>query len=96
MFIVQVNDNTGVLKELVHMGVDREEAEKKFLGTCDEGCQPKEGRYERLYGRDDVLDDGYLVIRGVGVVMLIDTSNCVSDEELRDALIETLAENQNA
>lgn len=83
MFIILTNDNKGILDELIHIGVDRAVAEQRFIEACA----------ERFTNWDDytptdvsaLLDDGYAEWGG-GVVMFIDTSNCTTDAELRDAL----------
>ena len=83
MFIILSNDNKGILDELIHMGVDRAEAEQKFIGACAERLASWDS-----YTPEDIsnyLDDGYAIWDG-GVVMFIDTSNCTTDDELRDAL----------
>ncbi len=83
MFIVQVNDNDGILQDLIHVGIDRAKADAAFLSVCAE-------RFTNWseYGAIDVqslLEDGYAKFGG-GIIMLIDTSNCVTDDELRDQL----------
>lgn len=83
MFIVQVNDNEGVLKKLVHVGFDRQVSETKFLATCSELLHGSE------YTEDEksiILDNGYEMVGAEGVVLLIDTDGVTSDDELRDAL----------
>jgi len=79
MFQVQVNDNAGVLKELVWIGLDREVAERKFLATCSTEIS----NFDEYSPEDisEVLDNGFESY-GNGTVMLIDTSNCRTDEEL--------------
>lgn len=83
MFIVLINDNEGILNELVHVGCDRKNAERHFLSTCDERIS----NFDE-YNHDDieaVLGNGYEKFGG-GVVMLIDTDGCTSDDAIRDEL----------
>lgn len=94
MFLVQVNDNDGILTELVHIGIDREVAETKFLDTCIALLHDAEGLHDAEYSEDEknaILDNGYEKV-GAGVAMLIDTSNCTTDDKLRDALTGQPAE----
>lgn len=83
MYIVQVNDGKGVLKELVWMGTEREIGAKQFLDTCSTAIS----NWDNYDSADlaDVLDDGYAEFGG-GAVMFIDTSGCITDDELRDQL----------
>lgn len=90
MFIVQVNDKEGVLKELVHVGTDLEVATTKFLGACETNISNWDE-----YDPDDksaILDDGYETF-GNGAIVLIDTSSCVSDDDIRDQLTHQPGEN---
>ena len=83
MFIVQINGNDGILKELVSLRTDRNLAEADFLSTCKTEMSDWDA-----YGKEDIdnfLDEGYAQT-GAGVVMLIDTSNCVSDDQIRCTL----------
>ena len=83
MLLVLVNDNEGILKELVHIGTDRASCEQRFI----EACALHISNWSDYTPADiaTVLDNGYEQFGG-GVVMLIDTSNCVTDGEIRDQL----------
>ena len=83
MFIVLVNDEEGILNELVLVTVDLDKAKAIFLQTCSEKLHGAEYSEDE---KDAILSNGYEQVGAEGVVMLIDTSNCVSDEELRDQL----------
>lgn len=83
MFIVQINDNSGVLKELVWIGVDYHKGWMAFIETCAEVVS----NWDEMTVGDTAafLDEGYCQFGG-GCVILIDTSNCATDDELRDQL----------
>jgi len=83
MYLIQVNDLEGVLKELVSVHFDRREAEFAFIQSCMDNISNWDE-----YEPDDiakVLDEGYALYGG-GVVMFIDASNCITDTEIRDTL----------
>lgn len=85
MFLVQVNDRDGILKELVHVGVDHDVATLRFLEACDTSIT-NWGEYSQD-DVSDVLDDGYAKFGG-GCVMFIDTDGVTSDEAIRDQLMK--------
>lgn len=79
MFLVQNNDNHGVLKELVYVGCDRETAQEHFFSTCSTAISNW-----AEYTRDDqevCLDDGYAEFGG-GAILFIDTDGITSDAEI--------------
>lgn len=85
MFLVQVNDDEGILTELVHVGTNLAAADASFISTC-----AKRITNWREYTCDDIQsmqENGYEKFDG-GVIMLIDTSNCVTDSELQDQMAE--------
>jgi len=90
MFLVLVNDNQGILKELVHVGTDRATCEQRFIGACAERipswCDYSPANIATL------LDEGYTWFDG-GVIMFVDTCNCVTDGEIRDQLTGQPPEN---
>lgn len=83
MFLVQVNDNDGVLKDLTHVGCDRDKAETAFFDTCEGNLSNWDEYTQGL--RDDVLNDGYCKYGG-GCILLIDTDGFTSDDAIRDEL----------
>lgn len=79
MFIVLVNDNEGILKEIIHMGMKRDAAEQHFIRACATNLSNWEG-----YTPEDisaVLENGYEVFGG-GCIMFVDTDGFTSDEEI--------------
>ena len=84
MFIIQVNDNDGVLKDLCYIGFDRKRCEEKFLKACAKTIPNWEEGYSSR-NKSDILDNGYVEFVG-GAVNFIDASNCRTDSELRDQL----------
>ena len=83
MFLVQVNDNRGILNELVLVTTDRDKAQEHFLDTCSTKLSNWD-EYTQS-DKDALLDQGYEKF-GNGVVMLIDTDGVTSDDAIRDEL----------
>ena len=77
MYLVQVNDDKGLLMSLAHIGFNLEFAQDFFIGVC--------GRFTlkeiSLEERDTILEDGFQLYNN-GAVVLIDTSNLLSDQKL--------------
>ncbi len=78
MYIVQVNDEDGILHELVHIGFNLEIAQKCFITTCK-----RFGWHEHPDSDIKILlEDGYEVCSCGGAIVLMDTSGLMSDQEL--------------
>lgn len=78
MFMVQVNRGD-VLDEITHVGVNQEEARAHFLDACKVNLS-NFGEYTP----DDVskiINDGYCQF-GSGAVVLIDTEEFISDQDI--------------
>ena len=80
MFIIQVNiDNS--LEDLVAVETDREVATAKFLDECD----MRISNWDEYSSTDidNILSDGYVQYAGgLKCIVLIDTSNVKTDDEL--------------
>lgn len=79
MFMVQVNDKYGVLKEITHFGTDRAVAEQHFLSACEQSISNW-----NEYSPGDVetiCDEGYAEFGG-GAVNFIDTDGYTSDDAI--------------
>jgi len=83
MFLIQVNNNDGVLKEITHVGCDRSKAETAFFATCEE--QLSNWDEYTSEDRNSVLHEGYAQY-GCGCIMFIDTDGFTSDAAIRDEL----------
>lgn len=83
MFIVLITDGDGILDELVHIGIDRKVAVDHFLDTCKTVITNWDDYDEADVS--ELLDNGYELC-GRGCILLIDTSNCKTDDEIRDEL----------
>ena len=86
MFLVQVNFNDGCLDELIWVGVNRDVGESHFLDACNERISNWD-EYTTS-DVDSVLDDGYAESDS-GCIVFIDTSHCISDEELMTQLAQS-------
>lgn len=77
MYLVQVNDEDGLLMNLVHIGFNLELAQDFLLGVCERFTLKEISTEER----DTILEDGFHLYNN-GAVVLIDTSNLLSDQKL--------------
>lgn len=79
MFIIQINDSNGILKDMVYFGIDRSVAEQHFLSACKQNVSNW-----NEYNAEDVetiLDDGCIQF-GDGAVNFINTDGYTSDNAI--------------
>lgn len=84
MFLVMTTRDS-VLDELIAIEVDRKKAEAKFLEVCSYAVS----NWNECYTAGDketILERGYQCGTENRVVMYIDTSNCITDQKLRQIL----------
>lgn len=84
MFIVQINDNN-ILQEILYIGTDRRMAENHFLDACRTHIS-NWGEYT-VEDVTVILEQGYEQF-GNRAVVLIDTSNHISDADVASLIMD--------